>query len=74
MRDDGRVKPVASIRRGMNRVVDALKGKGVECVEVEPKWFEESWELIVCHNQSEELMIDFIVLYRRREEAEGYIG
>lgn len=43
---DGRCRPVSSIKRAMDSVVGALKGQ-VELVDVEPKFFEESWELVV---------------------------
>jgi hypothetical protein len=46
MRDDGRVRPVSSMRRALDGVVEKLRGS-VEIVEVEPKFFEESWELVV---------------------------
>jgi amidase len=48
MYDDGRVRPVSSIKRAMDGVVGALRSSGnVEVVEVEPKFFEKSWELVV---------------------------
>lgn len=48
MWDDGHVRPVGCINRGMKRVVNGLKGIGVEVVDVEPIKFKESWEIIVC--------------------------
>ena len=47
MRNDGHVRPVGSIKRALEGVVDALGREGVECIEVEPKFFKESWELVV---------------------------
>lgn len=49
MRTDGRVRPVGSMRRGLDGVVEALKGRA-EIVEVESRFFEESWELVVSLN------------------------
>jgi amidase len=46
MRDDGRVRPISSMRRALDGVVEKLRGS-LEIVEVEPKFFEESWELVV---------------------------
>jgi hypothetical protein len=46
MRDDGRVRPVGSMKRALDGMVEKLRGS-VEIVEVEPKFFEESWELVV---------------------------
>jgi hypothetical protein len=46
MRADGRVRPVSSMRRALDGLVEKLKGSA-EIVEVEPKFFEESWELVV---------------------------
>ena len=46
MRDDGRVRPVSSMRRAMGGVVEKLRGSA-EIVEVESMVFEESWELVV---------------------------
>ena len=47
MRDDGHVRPGGSISRALEGVVNALGREGVECIEVEPKFFKESWELVV---------------------------
>lgn len=46
MYTDGRCRPVSSIKRAMDSVVGALEGLG-ELVEMEPRFFEESWELVV---------------------------
>jgi len=66
MRDDGRVRPVSSIRRALDGVLENLKGT-VEIVEVEPKSFKESWELVASPYSNmirrAWLMIDFVVLY-----------
>jgi amidase len=47
MRDDGHVRPVGSINRALEGAIVALGKAGVECVDVEPKFFKESWELVV---------------------------
>lgn len=49
MWDDGRVKPVKSVHRGMRSVVRRLGEVGSEVVDVDPFGFEESWDIIVRH-------------------------
>lgn len=45
--DDGNVRPVSCIQRGMEHVVGRLKEAGMEVVDVQPRDFKESWEIIV---------------------------
>lgn len=47
MWDDGHVRPVQCIRRGMEDVVQRLKVAGMEVVDVEPRDFKKSWDLVV---------------------------
>ena len=47
MWDDGHVRPVSCIQRGMEHVVGKLKEAGMEVVDVQPRDFKESWETIV---------------------------
>jgi amidase len=53
MRDDGVVRPVKPIRRALDATVKALEQSGLfELVEVEPRGFEEGWELTVSSSRS----------------------
>ncbi len=47
MWDDGVVRPVKAVRRGMEGVVRRLKDRGCEVVDVQPVGFEEGWKITV---------------------------
>lgn len=47
MWDDGCVRPVTSVVRAMESTTRRLKEVGAELVDLEPRGFEESWDIIV---------------------------
>lgn len=51
LKDDGIVRPLAPIRRAMSEIITKLEASGlVELVEIDPRGYDRSWDLIVSWN------------------------